>query len=520
MEEPGHNLEAASFGIGALPNCFFALLNVYDSHAKRDNAAIEPGVDPGSGAFSVFHDRQGFAKKQIKAGEEIFVDYGYGYFEGDREEIFGLIPFLGSYKAADTLLKGFRAVSQRLVDRLSPGHKKSPADYGSHDISVSLYELLKSVIMTWPSRTQGALPASSRDVSHVLDDLGSTMYIHAQRSKRPVDWLEEHGTCMDHLVIRNSAIPHAGRGAFANKFLPKGSIVAPVPLIHIPRREVMNMYDGYITSQPSAPQYRRNASKILHRQLMLNYCFGHRESSLLLCPYGIASALVNHGSSKTKQANAKIVWSNKTTSRPEWFDMPLEAWARKYQAGLAFDYVAFRDIQEGEEILIDYGDEWQAAWDAHVSKWTPKIFPSQTLNMAVDPIEIPTHDEWPWPDVHLWCRSIYRDFQGLPLADGEAFPCRIISKTKDHGTGEIHYNAELRERSYGVKNEPKLKDIDYCYEVFDEILFSLPRDAFIFGNAYDWEEHNRYYGETWSFRHDLRIPDNIMPKMWKDLSLM
>jgi SET domain-containing protein len=36
-----------------------------------------------------------------------------------------------------------------------------------------------------------------------------------------------------------------------------------------------------------------------------------------------------------------------------------------------FEFVALRDIQEGEEILINYGQEWQDAWDAHVAKWTP-----------------------------------------------------------------------------------------------------------------------------------------------------
>jgi hypothetical protein len=73
MEEPNHVIEAASFGIGALPNCMFPLLNVLDSEVMRDNSAIRPGSDPGSGAFTVFHDRRGLARKAISAGEEIFV---------------------------------------------------------------------------------------------------------------------------------------------------------------------------------------------------------------------------------------------------------------------------------------------------------------------------------------------------------------------------------------------------------------------------------------------------------------
>jgi len=34
--------------------------------------------------------------------------------------------------------------------------------------------------------------------------------------------------------------------------------------------------------------------------------------------------------------------------------------------GLSFEYVALRDIEEGEEIFMDYGEEWEDAWEQHV----------------------------------------------------------------------------------------------------------------------------------------------------------
>jgi hypothetical protein len=30
-----------------------------------------------------------------------------------------------------------------------------------------------------------------------------------------------------------------------------------------------------------------------------------------------------------------------------------------------------RDIQSGEEIFLDYGDEWEEAWQEHVRSWAP-----------------------------------------------------------------------------------------------------------------------------------------------------
>ena len=41
------------------------------------------------------------------------------------------------------------------------------------------------------------------------------------------------------------------------------------------------------------------------------------------------------------------------------------------RAQLAMKLVALRDIEAGEEIFWDYGDEWEAAWQKHVQEWKP-----------------------------------------------------------------------------------------------------------------------------------------------------
>jgi hypothetical protein len=64
---------------------------------------------------------------------------------------------------------------------------------------------------------------------------GGTGYTFYNRSIRDIAWLEEDGEGMDNIRNGTSTIPpHADRGAFANRKLPKGSLlVAPVPLVHI-----------------------------------------------------------------------------------------------------------------------------------------------------------------------------------------------------------------------------------------------------------------------------------------------
>ena len=39
---------------------------------------------------------------------------------------------------------------------------------------------------------------------------------------------------------------------------------------------------------------------------------------------------------------------------------------------MAMKIVATRDINVGEEVLIDYGKEWETAWERHVSIWYPR----------------------------------------------------------------------------------------------------------------------------------------------------
>lgn len=58
----------ASFGIGAIPNCFFPFLNLRDSWNMVDSADLHRSKDPGAGAFTPYHNRQGIADKDIPAG--------------------------------------------------------------------------------------------------------------------------------------------------------------------------------------------------------------------------------------------------------------------------------------------------------------------------------------------------------------------------------------------------------------------------------------------------------------------
>jgi hypothetical protein len=104
-------------------------------------------------------------------------------------------------------------------------------------------------------------------------------------------------------------------------------------------------------------------------QVLTNYCFGHTNSSLLLCPYGNGVNYINHNQT---QANVRFRWAegfgvmhNETLIN----EGTLEDMSVTPQ--LAFDYIALRDIQEGEELFLDYGDSFEAAWQRHVANFKP-----------------------------------------------------------------------------------------------------------------------------------------------------
>lgn len=37
------------------------------------------------------------------------------------------------------------------------------------------------------------------------------------------------------------------------------------------------------------------------------------------------------------------------------------------------EIIATREIAEGEKVLLNYGNEWETAWQAHVAAWQPHV---------------------------------------------------------------------------------------------------------------------------------------------------
>ena len=170
---------------------------------------------------------------------------------------------------------------------------------------------------------------------------------------RDIDWIKENGRCLDNVYPKQSSIPQAGQGGFASRPLKKGTVIIPVPtLVQVMNREHLNMY-----KEGEADPYSK--------QLLTNYCFGHKDSSMLLCPASHGN-LINHCSTRMKTQvgqcnpakgpNAILRWATEfDPETSEWLSQSIQTISEritKGRRGLSLEVVATRNIAANEEIFI------------------------------------------------------------------------------------------------------------------------------------------------------------------------
>merc|ERR1712226_573657 len=96
---------------------------------------------------------------------------------------------------------------------------------------------------------------------------------------------------------------------------------------------------------------------------------GPRNSDILVYGYGPYFGLINHSRDKV---NLALRWSTKAFHKSKLLTLPKEQFWQKIRPGdLVMELYALRNIEPGEELFLDYGDEWEEAWNEHVRNWQP-----------------------------------------------------------------------------------------------------------------------------------------------------
>jgi SET domain len=116
--------------------------------------------------------------------------------------------------------------------------------------------------------------------------------------------------------------------------------------------------------------------------LMLNYCYSHRDSNVLLLPIGLGVNAINH----SPTPNAYLRWKTSAfgSSQSLLRETPHEilAVSASMEVGpdsdqLWIEIVAMKQINAGDEVFLDYGADWQRAWEQHEKTWSSQLEPEE-----------------------------------------------------------------------------------------------------------------------------------------------
>ena len=474
--------------------------------------------DVGRGANS-WHGNVVFdASAPIQAGEEFFVSYGDKWFVS-REELLGIIPGDEQFKEADELLKAFSVKDGEQV----VGDEQRDDNYYA-DRAAKYEELLHNALGK-DKRLRAALPNHIEDIPAALET--GTARFSVKESIRSLEWLDENGACISNVHRGKSTIPQAGNGAFATRSMKEGERITTTPVVTLGREELFLLGDMEKLEDGSG------AKELVGHQLLLNYCYGHTNSSLLFFPYSPSVNFINHGS--LEDSNAEIRWSTLPYHKAEWLSLTLDEMKAKLKTGLLFDIIATRDIRRGEEILLYYGKQWEESWDEHIQLWAsmqdvdangqvylnlterlglPSVFEFNEVEQ--NPV-VRTKDEQsdnPYPP-HVMTRCLFEpsencvapsqstDFQcqsrwTLTFEVLNQYPCTILSR--EHIGGTDWYSAVIEVPS--EETDITLHLVEY-----------LPRYAIRFvDRPYSRDQYSRGV-----FRHAIGLPDGILPPQWLDL---
>jgi len=108
-----------------------------------------------------------------------------------------------------------------------------------------------------------------------------------------------------------------------------------------------------------------------------------------------------------------------------------------------FDFVALRDVAENDEILIDYGCEWEQAWNEHVTTWKPPTgskyyMAAYELNNNLNLTILMIYKK-PYPDnLLLYIHDEYRVMSDLNESESELCRCRVLDQYEMEGKMLLH----------------------------------------------------------------------------------
>jgi SET domain len=489
-------------GIGMMSNSHPGYVNVRN-RGVSDRVRIGRG-NASFGAFSHAIGHSFDAAHALEAGQELFSEYGDEWFAYRYPNV----PRKADYEEVNNLLSGWK---QRVED---DGIEELTSDRAEAlYLELALGKFKDSANETLDAdlaRQQVLVPTTVEEAARAIRHKRRVAGLTLENHRRSLDWLYEHGACLDHLEAQPSTVEPHQMGAVLRSdrgVIRQGQLVAPVPVVAVAR------------------SHTRLNGTTEHRQLILNYCYGHVDSSVLLFPYSPVVNFVNHGFNGT--ANVRIRWSSMSNDKKRLWTASRLLQSGKSQ-GLVLELFALRDLHPGEEVLLDYGDRWSTAWRKHEHDWR-----IQQQNRGPGDSESQATMAW---------YEYERNYAMPPLSDGGTLlvptsmqsRCyvdvdRIRNVSAVEGPWLPHsqyapigdlFNVQLETLPCDVVGADSEEDGLYRAIVRDEDgrfitnLNKVPKNAIlIMDRPYQTPQLLRG-----AFRHEIGLPDDVFPDAWKDLA--
>ena len=240
--------------------------------------------------------------------------------------------------------------------------------------------------------------------------------------------------------------------------------------------------------------------------------------------------MINHQGDD--MANVRLQWSEKHSSS---FDVSFETMtATSESTKLLLELVTLRKIRKGEELYLDYGDEWSNAWNKHLSGWKPlsnhTSASSSQMNEHVDLLRTERElRQKPYPEnVFTSCFFKYYDRNKPNQESASSSPHVNVETVPWEETSDIYEPRNLRpcsvldrhehpsspwETVYTVRilNRPGLSELERIPKGHALIVTEVPRVAIQFSDKlYTTNQHL-----VNAFRHEIGL--DVFPKEWMDL---
>ena len=352
-------------------------------------------------------------------------------------------------------------------------------------------------------------------------------------TRRSIEWLERHGTCVDVLAVGPSNLSKVGRGAFLKRPVQEGNVIISSPMLHFDKSQLEILQQEF-KEVHAIPMKRWHGieytDKLLGYQLLRNYVYGHPDSNVMLLPLAPGVNFINHNG---KEANAVIRWSLtlgendylKSLSVMELFES-----APGENGYLVMEFVALRDLVAGEEIFIDYGKEWDEAWTNnnhhhHSRQWkgVDKDYVSAANyreKLANEPIR--THDEQsmnPYPEnIRTACffryeqedEGVEKELTWSGPIDECLRPCDIIDRSK--GSSSSSSSSSSYTYKAVIHSSENVFEPSFCGEILEGgiLVSNIPSDAVTFvDRPYTTDSYLSV-----AFRHEIVVPDGFYPRHW------